>query len=182
MAPTVSGRSQGRVSAREARSVLAKLGLPKPAHRARAWSGKASGLLKLNSLVLFLFNPFQGDPCMAYVDGFVLPVPKRNIEKYREIATQAGKVWREHGALEYRECVADDVKPGELTSFPQSVLLKDDETVVFAYIVFNSRAHRDEVNAKVMSDPRLAQMMDMSNMPFDGKRMFWGGFSPLVEL
>ncbi len=119
---------------------------------------------------------------MAYVDGFVLPVPKRNIEKYREIATQAGKVWREHGALEYRECVADDVKPGELTSFPQSVLLKDDETVVFAYIVFNSRAHRDEVNAKVMSDPRLAQMMDMSNMPFDGKRMFWGGFSPLVEL
>jgi uncharacterized protein YbaA (DUF1428 family) len=119
---------------------------------------------------------------MAYVDGFVLPVPKRNIEKYREIATQAGKVWREHGALEYRECVADDVKPGELTSFPQSVLLKDDETVVFAYIVFNSRAHRDEVNAKVMSDPRLAQMMDMSNMPFDGTRMFWGGFSPLVEL
>lgn len=119
---------------------------------------------------------------MAYVDGFVLPVPKSNIEKYREIATKAGKIWREHGALEYRECVADDVKPGEVTSFPQSVLLKDDETVVFAYIVFNSRAHRDEVNAKVMSDPRLAEMMDMKNMPFDGKRMFWGGFTPLVEL
>jgi uncharacterized protein YbaA (DUF1428 family) len=119
---------------------------------------------------------------MAYVDGFVVPVPKNNIEKYREIATKAGKVWREHGALEYRECVADDVKPGEVTSFPQSVNLKDDETVVFAYIVFNSRAHRDEVNAKVMSDPRLAEMMDMKNMPFDGKRMFWGGFETLVEV
>ncbi|MDL9997663.1 DUF1428 domain-containing protein [Variovorax sp. J22P240] len=119
---------------------------------------------------------------MAYVDGFVVPVPKNNIEKYREIATKAGKVWREHGALEYRECVADDVKPGEVTSFPQSVNLKDDETVVFAYIVFNSRAHRDEVNAKVMSDPRLAEMMDMKSMPFDGKRMFWGGFETLVAL
>lgn len=119
---------------------------------------------------------------MAYVDGFVLPVPKSNIEKYREIATKAGKVWREHGALEYRECVADDVKAGEHTSFPQSVNLKDDETVVFAYIVYNSRAHRDEVNAKVMSDPRLNDMMDNKNMPFDGKRMFWGGFETLVEL
>ena len=119
---------------------------------------------------------------MAYVDGFVLPVPKSNVEKYREIATKAGKVWREHGALEYRECVADDVKSGEVTSFPQSVNLKDDETVVFAYIVFNSRAHRDEVNAKVMSDPRLNEMMDIKNMPFDGKRMFWGGFETLVEL
>ena len=119
---------------------------------------------------------------MAYVDGFVLPVPKGNVEKYREIATKAGKIWREHGALEYRECVADDVKSGELTSFPQSVQLKDDETVVFAYIVFESRAHRDEVNAKVMSDPRLADMMDPKGMPFDGKRMFWGGFEGLVEL
>ncbi|MDM0109121.1 DUF1428 domain-containing protein [Variovorax sp. J22R24] len=119
---------------------------------------------------------------MAYVDGFVVPVPKNNIEKYREIATKAGKIWREHGALEYRECVADDVKPGEVTSFPQSVNLKDDETVVFAYIVFNSRAHRDEVNAKVMSDQRLADMMDMKSMPFDGKRMFWGGFESLVAL
>jgi uncharacterized protein YbaA (DUF1428 family) len=119
---------------------------------------------------------------MAYVDGYVLPVPKSNIEKYREIATKAGKIWREHGALEYRECVADDVKSGEVTSFPQAVQLKDDETVVFSYIVFESRAHRDEVNAKVMSDPRLADMMDPKSMPFDGKRMFWGGFSPLVEL
>jgi len=119
---------------------------------------------------------------MAYVDGFVLPLPKSNVEKYREIATKAGAIWREHGALEYRECVADDVKSGEVTSFPQSVLMKDDETVVFAYIVFNSRAHRDEVNAKVMSDPRLAEMMDMTNMPFDGKRMFFGGFTSLVAL
>ena len=118
---------------------------------------------------------------MAYVDGFVVPVPKSNIDKYREMATRAGKIWREHGALEYREWLADDVKSGEVTSFPQSVKMKDDETVVFAYIVYNSRAHRDEVNAKVMSDPRLKDMMDMKNMPFDGKRMFWGGFSPLVE-
>jgi uncharacterized protein YbaA (DUF1428 family) len=119
---------------------------------------------------------------MSYVDGYILPVPKSNLEKYREIATKAGKIWREHGALEYRECVADDVKSGEVTSFPQAVKLKDDETVIFSYIVFESRQHRDEVNAKVMSDPRLADMMDPKSMPFDGKRMFWGGFSPIVEL
>jgi uncharacterized protein YbaA (DUF1428 family) len=118
---------------------------------------------------------------MAYVDGFVLPVPKSNLDKYRELATRAGKIWREYGALEYREWIADDVKSGEVTSFPQSVLLKDDETVVFSYIVYESREHRDEVNAKVMSDPRLADMMDPKRMPFDGKRMFWGGFSLLVE-
>jgi uncharacterized protein YbaA (DUF1428 family) len=118
---------------------------------------------------------------MAYVDGYVLPVPKGNIEKYRELARRAAAVWREHGALQYRECIADDVKPGQVTSFPQSVLLKEDETVVLAYVVFDSRDHRDEVNAKVMSDPRLADMMDMKNMPFDGKRMFWGGFEVLVE-
>jgi uncharacterized protein YbaA (DUF1428 family) len=119
---------------------------------------------------------------MAYVDGFVVPVPKNNLEKYREVATFAGKIWREHGALEYRECIADDVKPGTLTSFPQSVLLKDDETVVFAWIVYKSRAQRDEVNAKVMSDPRMASMMDPKSMPFDGKRMFYGGFEVLVEI
>ena len=118
---------------------------------------------------------------MPYVDGYVLPVPKANIEKYRELATRAGKIWREHGALEYRECIADDVKSGQVTSFPQSVQLKDDETVIFSYIVFESRDHRDEVNAKVMSDPRLADMMDPQRMPFDGKRMFWGGFEVLVE-
>jgi uncharacterized protein YbaA (DUF1428 family) len=119
---------------------------------------------------------------MAYVDGFVVPVPKSKIEAYREVATTAGKIWREHGALEYRECLADDVKPGEFTSFPQSVMLKDDETVVFSWIVYKSRAHRDEVNAKVMSDPRMASMMDPKSMPFDGKRMFWGGFEVVVSL
>ena len=118
---------------------------------------------------------------MPYVDGYVLPVPKANIEKYRELATRAARIWREHGALEYRECIADDVKSGQVTSFPQSLQLKDDETVIFSYIVFESRDHRDEVNAKVMSDPRLADMMDPQRMPFDGKRMFWGGFEVLVE-
>ncbi|MEJ8809596.1 DUF1428 domain-containing protein [Variovorax ureilyticus] len=118
---------------------------------------------------------------MAYVDGYVLPVPKNSIEKYKELAQRAAAIWREHGALEYRECIADDVKSGEVTSFPQSVLLKDGETVVFSYIVFESRDHRDEVNAKVMSDPRLADMMDTKNLPFDAKRMFWGGFEVLVE-
>jgi uncharacterized protein YbaA (DUF1428 family) len=98
------------------------------------------------------------------------------------MAQKAGKVWRDHGALEYIECVADDVKPGKHTSFPQSVKLKPAETVVFAYIVYKSRAHRDQVNAKVMKDPRLANMMDSKAMPFDGKRMFWGGFKVLVEL
>ena len=118
---------------------------------------------------------------MRYVDGYVLPVPKKNVAAYRRMAQKAGKVWRDHGALEYIECIADDVKPGKLTSFPQSVKLKPGETVVFAYIVFISRAHRDRVNAKVMKDPRLANMMDPKAMPFDGKRMFWGGFKVLVE-
>src|SRR5918999_621697 len=98
----------------------------------------------------------------------------------RRMAQIAGKVWRQHGALEYIECVADDVKPGKWTSFPQSVKLKPSETVVFAYIVYKSRAHRDRVNAKVMKDPRIAGME--KNLPFDGKRMFWGGFKALVEL
>ncbi len=117
-----------------------------------------------------------------YVDGFVLPVPKKNVQAYRRVAQLAGKVWREHGALEYIECVADDVKPGKYTSFPQSVKLKRGETVVFSWIVYKSRKHRDRVNAKVMKDPRLAKMMDPKKMPFDGKRMFWGGFKTMVEL
>lgn len=116
---------------------------------------------------------------MAYVDGFVLPVPKKNLAAYRKIARQAGKIWREHGALEYIECVADDVKPGKYTSFPQSVKLKPDETVVFAWIVYKSRAQRDRINAKVMKDPRL--QMDSEAMPFDGKRMIWGGFRVIVD-
>jgi uncharacterized protein YbaA (DUF1428 family) len=119
---------------------------------------------------------------MRYVDGYVVPVPKKNVAAYRRMAQKAGKVWRDHGALEYIECVADDVKPGKHTSFPQSVKLKPAETVVFAYIVYKSRTHRDRVNAKVMKDPRLANMMDPKAMPFDGKRMFWGGFKGLVEL
>ena len=119
---------------------------------------------------------------MSYVDGFVLPVPKQNLPAYRRMARLAGKVWREHGALEYREYVADDVKPGKTTSFPQSVKLKPGEVVVFAYIVYKSRAQRDRVNAKVMKDPRLAPMMNPKTMSFDGKRMFWGGFKSLVAL
>ena len=117
-----------------------------------------------------------------YVDGFVLPVPKRNLDAYRRQARKAGKIWREHGALEYRECVADDVKVGKITSFPQSVKRKRDETVVFSWIVFKSRAHRDRVNAKVMKDPRLADMMDPKAMAFDSKRMIYGGFSVVVDV
>jgi uncharacterized protein YbaA (DUF1428 family) len=119
---------------------------------------------------------------MRYVDGFVLPVPKKKLADYRRMAQTAGRVWRDHGALEYVECVADDVKPGKRTSFPQSVKLKPGETVIFAYIVYKSRAQRDRINAKVMKDPRLAKMMDPKAMPFDGKRMFWGGFKSIVEL
>jgi uncharacterized protein YbaA (DUF1428 family) len=118
---------------------------------------------------------------MRYVDGYVVPVPKKNVAAYRRMAQKAGKVWRDHGALEYIECIADDVKPGKHTSFPQSVKLKAGETVVFAYIVYKSRADRDRINAKVMKDPRLANMMDPKAMPFDGKRMFWGGFKVMVE-
>jgi uncharacterized protein YbaA (DUF1428 family) len=117
---------------------------------------------------------------MSYVDGFVLAVPKDNLAAYRKMARLAGKIWREHGALEYVECVEDDVKPGKVTSFPQSVKLKPGEVVVFAWIVYKSRRDRDRILAKVMSDPRLK--MDMKNMPFDGKRMFWGGFKSIVNL
>ena len=119
---------------------------------------------------------------MAYVDGFVVPVPKKKLDAYRRIARKAGKVWREHGALEYVECVADDVKPGKRTSFPQAVKLKPGEAVWFSWIVYKSRRHRDRVNAKVMKDKRLAPMMDPKAMPFDGKRMFWGGFKVMVSL
>lgn len=118
---------------------------------------------------------------MNYVDGFVLPVPTQNLAAYRRMAAKASKVWRDHGALDYVEAVADDVKPGKHTSFPQSVKLKADETVVFAWIVYKSRAHRDKVNAKVMQDPRMLAMMDPKNHPFDGKRMFWGGFKVMVQ-
>ena len=118
---------------------------------------------------------------MAYVDGFVVPVPIKNLKAYRSMAAKAGKIWREHGALEFRECVADDVKPGKWTSFPQSVKLEKGETVVFSWILYKSRAHRDRVNAKVMQDPRLMKMSPKS-MPFDPKRMVYGGFKVLVDL
>ncbi len=117
-----------------------------------------------------------------YIDGFVLPVPKKNLAAYLKMARKAGKIWREYGALEYIECVADDVKPGKHTSFPQSVKLKAGETVVFSWIVYKSRAQRDRINDKVMKDPRLAPMMDPKTLPFDGKRIFWGGFKTIVEM
>ena len=119
---------------------------------------------------------------MPYVDGFVVPVPKKSLKAYRTLARKAGKIWREHGAIEFRECVADDVKVGKWTSFPRSVKLKPNETVMFSYIVYKSRADRDRVLKKVMSDPRLANSMDPASMPFDGKRMIYGGFKTLVEL
>ena len=117
---------------------------------------------------------------MAYVDGFIVPVPKKNVEAYRRMSSKAAKVWRDHGALDYKECVADDVKMGKWTSFPRSVKKKPNETVIFAYIVYKSRAHRDKVNAKVMKDKRIAGMMDMNAMPFDVKRMIYGGFKVIV--
>jgi uncharacterized protein YbaA (DUF1428 family) len=116
-----------------------------------------------------------------YADGFVLPVPKGNVDAYRRMARKAGKIWREHGALEYRECVGDDVPVGKVTSFPRSVKVKPDETVVFAWIVYKSRAHRDRVVAKVMKDPRFADM-DSKAMPFDPKRMIYGGFQVIVDV
>ena len=118
---------------------------------------------------------------MAYVDGFVVPVPKRKLAAYRRMAQKAGKIWREHGALEYKECIADDVKWGKRTSFPRSVKLKGGETVWFSYIVYKSRQHRDRVMAKVMKDKRLAPMMDLKALPFDAKRMIYGGFKILVD-
>ena len=116
-----------------------------------------------------------------YVDGFVLPVPKRNLDAYRRVARKAGKIWREHGALDYKECVAEDVKKGKVTSFPQSVDLKRGETVVFAWIVYRSRAHRDAVNKKVMADPRMTKMMEPMDDIMDSKRMVYGGFEVIVD-
>ena len=118
---------------------------------------------------------------MQYVDGYVLPVPKKNLQAYRRMAEKAGKILREHGALEYRECAGDDLKVKWGVPFPRQIKLKPGETVVFAWIVFKSRAHRDRVNAKVMKDPRLADSMDAKSMPFDCKRMVYGGFKVLVD-
>ena len=118
---------------------------------------------------------------MGYVDGFVLPVPKKNLKAYRRLAQQAGKIWREHGALDYKECAGDDLNTKMGVPFPKSAKAKSGETVIFAYIVFKSRAHRDRVNAKVMKDPRITGMCDPKNMPFDVKRMVYGGFRVLVD-
>jgi uncharacterized protein YbaA (DUF1428 family) len=117
---------------------------------------------------------------MSYVDGFVVAVPKQNIEAYKAMARTAGDVWKEYGALAYVECIGDDVPYGKLTSFPRAVQATDDEIVVFSWIVYESRAQRDAINAKVMADPRLKD--SMTNMPFDGKRMIYGGFQAFLEL
>jgi uncharacterized protein YbaA (DUF1428 family) len=117
---------------------------------------------------------------MPYVDGFVLAVPKDKLEAYKELARLAGTVWKDHGALSYVECTADDVPYGELTSFPRAVQAKEDEIVIFAWITYESRQARDEINRKVMADPRLTG--DPSDMPFDGKRMIFGGFQSFISL
>jgi uncharacterized protein YbaA (DUF1428 family) len=115
---------------------------------------------------------------MSYVDGFILAVPKSNLDAYKALARKGGEVWKEHGALAYVECVADDVPYGEVTSFPRAVQAKDDEVVIFSWVVYASRQSRDEVVAKVMADPRLKG----TDMPFDGKRLIYGGFQPFLEL
>ena len=122
---------------------------------------------------------------MSYVDGYVLPVPRKKLASYRRMASEAGKVWRKHGALQYVETAADDVKAGKWTSFPQSVKLKKGEVVVFSFVVYRTRAQRNRVNKKVMkifmTDPKWKKYMDPKQLPFDGKRMFWGGFRAIVE-
>jgi len=118
---------------------------------------------------------------MRYVDGYVLPVPKKNLQAYRRLAQKAGKIWRDHGALEFRECVGEDLNVKMGAPFPSRIKLKPGETVVFSWIVFKSRAHRNRVNAKVMKDPRIKDMGDPKDMPFDVKRMVYGGFKILVD-
>ena len=118
---------------------------------------------------------------MHYVDGFVLPVPKKNLLAYRRMAQKSVKIWRKYGALDYKECAGDDQNVKFGVPFPRQMKVKPGETVVFSYIVFKSRAHRDRVNAKVMKDPRISEMCDPKNMPFDVKRMVYGGFKVLVD-
>ena len=119
---------------------------------------------------------------MPYVDGFVIPVPKRNLAAYRRMALKSGKIWKEHGALEYRECVGDDLDIKGVKTFPRQIRPKPGETVLFSWIVYKSRAHRDQVNARVLKDPRITRMMEQQKMPFDGKRMVYGGFRTIVDL
>jgi uncharacterized protein YbaA (DUF1428 family) len=119
---------------------------------------------------------------MSYIDGFITPVPKDKIDAYKRMSTTCGAIWREFGALSFRECIADDVKPGQWTSFPQAVKLEENEVVVFSWIEYASRADRDAINDKVMKDPRLEEFMKPEAMPFDGKRMIYGGFETLVDM
>ncbi len=119
---------------------------------------------------------------MAYVDGFVVAVPRNKLDAYKEMSRVGGTVWRDHGALSFVECVEDDVKPGKLTSFPQAVKLEEGEVCVFSWITYESRAARDAITAKVMADPRLESFMDPDKMPFDGKRMIYGGFEMIVDM
>ena len=119
---------------------------------------------------------------MSYVDGYVLAIPKKHLKAYRRMAMMGKKAWMKHGAVDYKECAGDDLAAKWGTPFTRVMKLKPGETAIFAYIVFKSRAHRDRVNAKVMKDKRLASMMDPKKMPFDAKRMFWGGFKPIVSL
>ena len=118
---------------------------------------------------------------MGYVDGFVIPIPKKNLPAYLRMARKAGKIWREYGALDYKECVGDDLKTKMGLPFPQMLKLKSSETVVFSYIVFKSRAHRDRVNAMVIKDPRIVDSCDLEKMPFDCERMVYGGFKTIVD-
>lgn len=118
---------------------------------------------------------------MSYVEGFVVPVKKQKLDEYREWSRKSGELWKRHGALEYVECLGDDVPPGKVTSFPQSVKLEDDEVVVFSWIVFKSKEDRDRIDKLVMEDPMMKNS-DPKSWPFDGKRMFFGGFQPIVEL
>ena len=116
-----------------------------------------------------------------YVDGFLIPIPRKNVAKYRRMAAKACKIWIEHGALEYRECIGDDMSPKMPATFPKMLENKRGDTVIFSWIVYRSKAHRDRVNAKVLKDPRLLAMMDPENNPFDVKRMLYGGFRVMVE-
>ena len=116
-----------------------------------------------------------------YVDGFVIPLPKTNLNTYRRLAQKAGRVWKDHGALEFRECVGDDLNVEMGLSFPPGIKTKPGEMVLFSYIVFKSCAHRDRANAKVMKDTRMLKMMKSAPTPFDGKRMIYGGFKSIVE-
>lgn len=118
----------------------------------------------------------------GYVDGFVLPIPRSKIGAYKKMAKLAGKIWLEHGAIDYVECIADDVKKGKVTSFPQSVKLKKGEVVFFSWATYKSKSDRNRVMKKVMEDPRMEAYSDPDAMPFDGMRMFWGGFKPMIKL